>query len=58
MQMHESANQTRPLYESPHLTEVGSVKDLTLGGGWRGSDDTFVFTIHGHQFSIQYGELS
>ena len=41
----ESANQTRPLYESPRLTVVGSVKDLTLGDGWRGNDDTFVFHI-------------
>lgn len=50
--------QPRPQYESPQLTEVGSVKDLTLGEGIRGNDDTFVFSIWGHQFSISYGELS
>jgi hypothetical protein len=56
--MRESANQTRPLYESPQLTVVGSVKDLTLGDGWRGKDDTFVFHIGRFTISIPYGELS
>ncbi len=50
--------QPRPQYESPQLTEVGSVKDLTLGEGVWGNDDTFVFSIWGHQVSISYGELS
>lgn len=45
-------------YESPKLTAVGSVKDLTLGEGWRGNDDTLVFAIFGRTFSIEYGELS
>jgi hypothetical protein len=58
MQMRDSANQTRPLYESPQLTVVGSVKDLTLGDGWRGNDDTFVFHIGRFTISIPYGELS
>ena len=58
MQVSEAGIQSRPLYESPQLTEVGSVKDLTLGEGFWGNDDTFVFTIWGHQISIHYGELS
>lgn len=45
-------------YVSPQLTEVGSVRDLTLGDGFRGNDDTFVFSIWGHQITITYGELS
>lgn len=30
-------------YEAPRLTAVGSLKDLTLGRGLRGNDDSFVF---------------
>lgn len=30
-------------YEAPRLTTVGSLKDLTLGKGLRGDDDSFVF---------------
>ena len=56
--MTESVIQPRPKYESPELAEVGSVRDLTLGSGFWGNDDTFVFTIWGHQISISYGELS
>jgi hypothetical protein len=57
--MQESANQTRPLYESPQLTVVGSVKGLTLGAGVRGKDDTFVFTSPwGYEITVHYGELS
>ncbi|WP_154795466.1 lasso RiPP family leader peptide-containing protein [Occultella kanbiaonis] len=28
------------MYESPMIQEVGSVRDLTLGQGLRGSDDS------------------
>ena len=56
--MTESVIQPRPKYESPELTEVGSVRDLTLGQGWRGNDDTFVFTVKGRTISITYGTLS
>jgi len=56
--MNEAVVQPRPQYESPQLTEVGSVKDLTLGEGWRGNDDTFVLTIGRFQISLEYGELS
>ncbi|CAM3429976.1 lasso RiPP family leader peptide-containing protein [Occultella glacieicola] len=33
------------MYESPMIQEVGSVRDLTLGEGWAGSDDTFLYFI-------------
>ena len=56
--MTESIIHLRPKYESPELAEVGSVRDLTLGDGWRGNDDTFVFHIGRHTISITYGELS
>lgn len=49
--MKESASTS---YEAPQLTVVGSVKDLTLGDGWGGNDDTFVFW----GYPIHYGELS
>jgi hypothetical protein len=58
MQVTESIDAARPKYESPELAEVGSVRDLTLGQGWRGNDDTFVFSIGRHTISISYGELS
>lgn len=38
-------------YESPQLTTVGSLTDLTLGEGWAGSDDVLFYFI-------RYGELS
>lgn len=38
-------------YEAPQLTTVGSLKDMTLGEGWDGSDDVFFYFI-------RYGELS
>lgn len=31
------------MYESPTLTEVGSVRDLTLGEGWNSWDDSIQF---------------
>ena len=37
-------------YEAPSLTTVGSVKDLTLGQGWSGWEDTFV--LHIGRFTI------
>lgn len=46
-------------YESPRLTTVGSVKDLTLGQGWQGWEDTFV--LHIGRFTITLpapGQLS
>lgn len=43
-------------YEAPRLTAVGSVKDLTLGQGWAGSDDTFVVQVGRFTFSIEYGQ--
>lgn len=38
-------------YEAPQLTTVGSLKDLTLGDGWRGNDDSFMF----FGIEIEYG---
>ena len=34
------------MYEAPRITEAGSVRDLTLGEGLAGNDDTFVFFFH------------
>ena len=31
------------MYEAPTITEVGSVRDLTLAQGWAGSDDKIVW---------------
>lgn len=45
-------------YEAPRLTTVGSVKDLTLGQGLFGNDDTFVFHIGRFTITIPYGESS
>jgi hypothetical protein len=42
-------------YEAPRLTTVGSVKDLTLGQGLWGSDDTFVLHIGRFEIPIHYG---
>lgn len=56
--MHMSESKGYMSCESPRLTEVGSVTDLTLGEGWSGRDDTFVFTIGRFDVSISYGELS
>ena len=33
------------MYEAPKMTEVGSVRDLTLGGAGLGRDDSF-FWFH------------
>lgn len=38
------------MYESPKLTVVGSVRELTLGKGWDGQDDRFL--------CFTWGELS
>jgi hypothetical protein len=38
-------------YESPELKRLGSVKDLTLGEGFKGNDDTFLFFFH---YGIDY----
>jgi hypothetical protein len=38
-------------YESPELKRLGSVKDLTLGEGLKGSDDTFLFFHYGIDYS-------
>lgn len=35
----------RDAYESPRLTKVGSLKDLTLGEGVRGNDDVLLWFI-------------
>ncbi|HEU5035705.1 MAG TPA: lasso RiPP family leader peptide-containing protein [Nocardioides sp.] len=45
-------------YESPTLTKVGSVRDLTLGEGILGSDDNFVFHIGRITIDIPYGHGS
>ena len=45
-------------YESPTLTQVGSVRDLTLGEGILGSDDSFVFHIGRITIDIPYGHGS
>jgi len=37
-------------YEAPQLTKVGSLKDLTLGEGRQGHDDSWWF--------FHWGELS
>jgi hypothetical protein len=45
-------------YEPPRLTTVGSVKELTLGEGLWGNDDSFVFHLGPFEISIPYGEAS
>ncbi|WP_165372810.1 lasso RiPP family leader peptide-containing protein [Pengzhenrongella frigida] len=35
------------MYESPRITEVGSVRDLTLAQGWNGNDDKFLWFAWG-----------
>lgn len=35
------------MYEAPQITEVGSVRDLTLAQGWSGNDDRFLFFTYG-----------
>ena len=42
-------------YEPPKLTVVGSVKDLTLGDGIFGHDDSFVFHWGSIVIDIPYG---
>ncbi|WP_414690390.1 lasso RiPP family leader peptide-containing protein [Nocardioides sp.] len=52
-------NQVHEQYESPKLTAVGSVRGLTMGQGFRGSDDHLVFTIPGWgTFDLPYGQSS
>lgn len=34
-------------YESPRLTTVGSLTDMTLGQGLSGNDDRFLFFTYG-----------
>jgi hypothetical protein len=45
-------------YESPKLTQVGSVLGLTQGEGILGSDDSFVFHIGRITIDIPYGHGS
>lgn len=54
----EASAQGGVQYEPPHLTAVGSVKDLTLGEGIWGSDDTFVFHWGPFNVEVPYGNLS
>lgn len=35
------------MYESPSITEVGSVRDLTLAQGLTGNDDRFLWFTWG-----------
>lgn len=43
-------------YESPTLTTVGSLRELTLGDGVQGDADNFVFTTPwGWDISVDYG---
>jgi hypothetical protein len=42
-------------YEPPTLTVVGSVRDLTMGDGLWGHDDTFVFHWGPFEIPIPYG---
>lgn len=42
------------MYTAPTITEVGSVRDLTLGEGWRGRDDSVTF----FGITFNYGEVS
>ena len=45
-------------YESPKLTAIGSVREMTLGEGIFGNDDTFVFHWGPFHVSIPYGNGS
>lgn len=45
-------------YEPPELTAVGSVRDLTMGDGIFGHDDTFVFHWGPFEIPIPYGNNS
>ena len=45
-------------YEPPKLTEVGSVRGLTMGEGIFGNDDTFVFHWGPFEIPIPYGHGS
>jgi hypothetical protein len=38
-------------YESPTITELGSIADFTSGHGWRGDHDSFFLL----GYEIQYG---
>jgi hypothetical protein len=35
------------MYDAPRITEVGSVRDLTLAEGSKGNDDRFLFFTWG-----------
>ncbi len=54
----DAAAQGGVRYEAPRLTAIGSVKDVTLGEGIWGSDDTFVFHWGPFNVTIPYGNLS
>lgn len=54
----DAAAQRGVRYEAPRLTAIGSVKDVTLGEGIWGSDDTFVFHWGPFNVTIPYGNLS
>jgi hypothetical protein len=45
-------------YESPKLSQVGSVLGLTMGAGILGADDNFVFHIGSITIDIPYGHGS
>ena len=45
-------------YEPPELTAVGSVRDLTMGDGIFGHDDTFVFHWGPFDIPIHWGNNS
>ena len=45
-------------YEPPELTAVGSVRELTMGNGIFGNDDTFVFHWGPFEIPIPYGNGS
>jgi hypothetical protein len=43
------------MYETPTITEVGTLRDLTLGQGFAGNDDHLQFTVFGYTVNIAYG---
>lgn len=47
------------MYEAPRITEVGSVRELTLATGGSGSEDKVLWTSpYGYQFEFGYGGAS
>jgi hypothetical protein len=42
-------------YESPTVTELGSVADFTQGQGIRGDADSIHFQFFGHDITISWG---